>query len=108
MVLVNDTPAPTAITTGAPLLSTEVNTSQASMATSSSSPSRLISVLENSDLYNIKHPLQYGWSLWLKKPGSDREAKAGQTEGLSSMEIWKRQVEHIGDVKTVEDFWWYC
>lgn len=84
------------------------NTSQASLATTTSG--RLISVLENSDLYNVKHPLQYVWSLWLKKPDGGKEGQSGHggsNAGLSSMEIWKKQVEHIGDMKTVEDFWWY-
>lgn len=71
--------------------------------------SRLISVLESADLYTVKHPLQYGWSLWLKKPEAAKEAANAHASagGLSSMEIWKRQVEHIGTVYTVEDFWWY-
>lgn len=101
------TPSATATAAGHP---EPTNTSQASLATTSTTPGRLISVLENSDLYNVKHPLQYVWSLWLKKPDSGKEGSSGHggsNAGLSSMEIWKKQVEHIGDMKTVEDFWWY-
>lgn len=86
------------------------NASQASLAAATCSSGRLISVLESSDLYNVKHPLQYVWSLWLKKPESGKDGSSGHggsNAGLSSMEIWKKQVEHIGDMETVEDFWWY-
>jgi hypothetical protein len=88
------------------------NACEASLAAAGAAPSsgRLISVLESTEVYNVKHPLQYVWSLWLKKPESGKDGSSGHggsNAGLSSMEIWKKQVEHIGDMQTVEDFWWY-
>jgi len=82
-----------------------VNVSQCSLLPGG----RLISVLESTEAYNVKHPLQHGWSLWLKKADAKPDGGKPQQQQAneSSMEVWKRQVEHIGDICTVEDFWWY-
>lgn len=78
-------------------------------AAPAASGARLISALENAETYNVKHPLQHSWSLWLKKADSGKDqspAAQAATAGLSSLDLWKRQVDDIGSVSTVEDFWW--
>lgn len=87
----------------------------------SAETTRTITVFESTDVYNIKHPLQFGWSLWLKKPDNQghgnrdrghhdhgKAAPAAEDKPKSSLEIWMEQVDHIGTVHTVEDFWWYA
>jgi hypothetical protein len=85
-------------------------------ATPATTANRLISVLEDPVNYNVKHPLQYGWSLWLKKAdakpapavSSNDASAAGSGAPKSSMEIWRDSVENLGgNIRTVEDFWWY-
>lgn len=80
-----------------------------------STSNRLISVLEDPVNYNVKHPLQYGWSLWLKKadakpaPAANNDSSTASSAPKSSMEIWRDSVENLGgNIRTVEDFWWYC
>lgn len=100
-----------------------MTTSEPATMAQASTNQRPITVFESTESYNIKHPLQYGWSLWLKKQDSHghghrdsrggaggdhgKQVAAGDGQPKSSMQTWIESVDHIGTFHTVEDFWWY-
>ena len=69
---------------------------------------RPVTALEDPVNFNIKHPLQYTWSLWLK----DASALSQQRPGRSGPAVitsgnWKDSLQDIEAIGTVEDFWGY-
>jgi hypothetical protein len=54
---------------------------------------KLITVFDDAETYNIKHPLQYSWCLWHRAAGG------------RSNEDWEASLQKIQTCDTVEDFW---
>jgi hypothetical protein len=68
---------------------------------------RPVTILEDPANFNIKHPLQYTWNLWLKDgSGSSRPGRSGSAPVITSGN-WKEQLQDIDAISTVEDFWGY-
>lgn len=55
---------------------------------------RLVTVFDDAETYNIKHPLQYAWCLWHRAAGG------------RSNEDWEASLQKIQSCDTVEDFWY--
>lgn len=113
---------PTALSIPLPSFYLCMSTTTSTNPTPAPNDNRLITVFESTEQYNIKHPLNYPWSLWLKagdkepagRHGAPPAAKSQEQEPAevpdkpkTSMELWAEKVQHIGTVGTVEDFWWY-
>lgn len=64
-------------------------------------PSRAITILEDVQNYNIKHPLQYHWKLYVKKGRLETA-----TQGQDQKDTWAQSLEEAITINTVEDFWW--
>ena len=73
-------------------------------------PIRPVTILEDPQSFNIKHPLQYTWNLWLKDGSIAANGNArpgrGQTVQVTAGN-WKDQLQDIDAISTVEDFWGY-
>lgn len=73
--------------------------------TATATSTRPTTILEDAAGFNIKHPLQYTWNLWLK------DGSVGQRPGRSAPVVtsgnWKDQLQDIDAISTVEDFWGY-
>lgn len=76
------------------MASVDVNTVPPANERIAPSNVRLVTVLEDAKNYNVKHPLQYMWTLWHRPAG-----------GRGNVD-WKASLLNIQNCSTVEDFWY--
>lgn len=76
----------------------QLDDSASSLASKAAPPhAKLITVFDNPENYNIKHPLQHSWCLFHRSTLSSSQS--------SNTDVWSKSLKPIHECSTIEDFW---